>query len=102
MLFSNEQVNDEVLSVFTDPAGNASFDEFLDQAQWVEVIDAAEIRDAASRWLPADQLHRSPRPAPLTLATFRVCVAFLLDRVSRNADANVRGCGGVVSACWRG
>ncbi len=54
-LFSNEQVNDEVLSVFTDPAGNASFDEFLDQAQWVEVIDAAEIRTAATRWLPADQ-----------------------------------------------
>ncbi len=55
VLFSNEQVNDEVLSVFTDPAGNASFDEFLDRAQWVEVIDAAEIRDAASRWLPADR-----------------------------------------------
>jgi zinc protease len=55
VLFSNEQVNDEVLSVFTDPAGNASFDEFLDQAQWVEVIDAAEIREAASRWLPADR-----------------------------------------------
>ncbi len=54
-LFSNEQVNDEVLSVFTDPAGNASFDEFLGQAQWVEVIDADEIRDAMSRWLPADQ-----------------------------------------------
>jgi zinc protease len=54
VLFSNEQVNDEVLSVFTDPAGNASFDEFLAQAQWVQVIDAAEIRDAASRWLPAD------------------------------------------------
>jgi zinc protease len=55
VLFSNEQVNDEVLSVFADPAGNASFDDFLDQAQWVEVIDAAEIRDAASRWLPADR-----------------------------------------------
>ena len=54
-LFSNEQANDEVLSVFTDPAGNASFDEFLDQAQWVEVIDAAELRDAAARWLPADR-----------------------------------------------
>ena len=54
-LFSNEQVNDEVLSVFTDPAGNASFDEFLGQAQWVDVIDAAEIRDAMSRWLPADR-----------------------------------------------
>lgn len=55
VLFSNEQVNDEVLSVFADPSGNASFDEFLEQAQWVEVIDAAEIRDAALRWLPADQ-----------------------------------------------
>ncbi len=54
-LFSNEQINDEVLSVFTDPAGNASFDDFLDQVQWVEVIDADEIRAAASRWLPADQ-----------------------------------------------
>ena len=55
VLFSNEQVNDEVLSVFADPAGNASVDEFLDQAQWGEVIDAAEIRDAAARWLPADR-----------------------------------------------
>lgn len=55
LLFSNQQINDEVLSVFTDPAGNASFDEFLGQAQWVEVIDAAEIRAAAARWLPADR-----------------------------------------------
>jgi zinc protease len=54
-LFSNEQVNDEVLSVLTDPAGHASFDEFLDQALWVEVIDAADIRAAAQRWLPADR-----------------------------------------------
>jgi zinc protease len=54
-LFSNEQVNDEVLSVFTDPAGNASFDEFLDQAQWVDDISADDIRDAAVRWLPADR-----------------------------------------------
>jgi zinc protease len=52
-LFSNEQVNDEVLSVLTDPAGNASFDEFLDQAQWVDDISAEDLRDAAARWLPA-------------------------------------------------
>jgi zinc protease len=51
-LFSNEQVNDEVLSVFTDPDGNASFDEFLDQAQWVDDISAEDVRDAAARWLP--------------------------------------------------
>lgn len=54
-LFSNEQVNDEVLSVFTDPAGNASFDEFLDQPRWVDDITADDIRDAVARWLPADQ-----------------------------------------------
>jgi zinc protease len=54
-LFSNEQVNDEALSVLTDPAGNASFDEFLDQAQWVDDISADDIRDAAARWLPADR-----------------------------------------------
>ena len=54
-LFSNEQVNDEVLSVFTDPDGNASFDEFLEQALWVEVIDADEVRNAAARWLPTDR-----------------------------------------------
>jgi zinc protease len=54
-LFSNEQVNDEVLSVLTDPAGHASFDEFLDQARWAEVIDAAEVQAAIQRWLPADR-----------------------------------------------
>jgi zinc protease len=54
-LFSNEQVNDEVLSMLTDPAGHASFDEFLDQARWVEIIVADDIRAAARRWLPADR-----------------------------------------------
>ena len=54
-LFSNEQINDEVLAVFTDPAGNASFDEFLFQARWVDDVTADDIRVAAARWLPADQ-----------------------------------------------
>jgi zinc protease len=54
-LFSNEQVNAEVLAVFTDPAGNASFDDFLDQAQWVDDITADDISDAVARWLPAEQ-----------------------------------------------
>lgn len=54
-LFSNEQVNDEVLAVVTDPGGNASFDEFLRQPLWAEVVTADEIRAAAARWLPADQ-----------------------------------------------
>ncbi len=52
-LFSNEQVNDEALSVLTDPAGNADFDEFLDQARWIDDITAADLRDAAARWLPS-------------------------------------------------
>jgi hypothetical protein len=43
------------LSVLTDPVGHASFDEFLDQARWAEIIDAADIRAAAQRWLPADR-----------------------------------------------
>jgi zinc protease len=54
-LFSNEQINDEALAVFTDPAGNASFDEFLGQAQWVDSVTAADIRSAAARWLPVEQ-----------------------------------------------
>jgi zinc protease len=54
-LFSNEQINDEVLDVFTDPAGNASFDEFLRQDRLLADITAADIRDAVVRWLPADQ-----------------------------------------------
>jgi zinc protease len=54
-LFSNQQVNDEVLAVFTDPAGNASFDEFLEQGRWVAEITSDDIRDAMVRWLPADQ-----------------------------------------------
>jgi zinc protease len=54
-LFSNEQINDEVLAVFTDPAGTATFDEFLDQPRWVADITANDVRDAVARWLPAEQ-----------------------------------------------
>ena len=51
-LFSNEQINDEVLNVLTDPDGNPSLDDFLDQAQLVEGLD---IVDYLRAWLPADQ-----------------------------------------------
>lgn len=54
-LFSNDQINDEVLSVFTDPAGNASFDDFLGRPRWIDEITATDIRDAVVRWIPADQ-----------------------------------------------
>ena len=56
--------------MLTDPAGQASFDEFLDQAQWVEVIGADEIRTAAAAWLPADQyieVRTLPRDPPFGL-----------------------------------
>ncbi|HYN32049.1 MAG TPA: insulinase family protein [Ilumatobacteraceae bacterium] len=51
-LFSNEQINDEVLNVLTDPAGNPSLDDFLAQAQLVDGLDIAGYLRA---WLPADQ-----------------------------------------------
>ena len=54
-LFSNDQINDEVLSVLTDPVGNASFDEFLQQPRLIDGITASDIRDAVARWFPADQ-----------------------------------------------
>ena len=54
-LFSNGQINDEVLAVLTDPAGNPSFDEFLGQAALVDDIDIAAIRNDIVRWFPVDQ-----------------------------------------------
>ena len=54
-LFSNEQINDEVLRVLTDPAGNVSLEEFLEQASLVDDIDLTAYLRA---WLPADQYIR--------------------------------------------
>jgi len=54
-LFSNGQVNDEVLAVLTDPAGNPSFDDFLGQAALVELIDIDAVRNDIVRWFPAGQ-----------------------------------------------
>jgi zinc protease len=51
-LFSNEQINDEVLRVLTDPAGNASFDDFLRQSELVDDVDVTAYLRA---WLPADR-----------------------------------------------
>ncbi len=51
-LFSNEQINDEVLNVLTDPVGNPSLDDFLGQSQLVEGLDIVGYLRA---WLPADQ-----------------------------------------------
>lgn len=54
-LYSNEQINDEVLDVFTDPGGSPSFDDFLDQVFLVDEISAADMREAIAAWLPADR-----------------------------------------------
>ncbi len=51
-LFSNEQINDEVLNVLTDPAGNPSLDDFLGQSQLVGQLDIIGYLRA---WLPATQ-----------------------------------------------
>jgi zinc protease len=53
-LVSNEQINDEVLDVLTDPAGNASLREFENQADLVDSISQADIDDYIDRWLSAD------------------------------------------------
>ncbi|NND74750.1 MAG: insulinase family protein [Ilumatobacter sp.] len=54
-LFSNEQINDEVLRVLTDPAGHASFGDFLTQVNVVDSITADDLRDDIARWAPADR-----------------------------------------------
>ncbi len=54
-LFSNEQINDEVLDLLTDPGGTASFDEFLDQSFLVDEITARDVQAALNAWLPPSQ-----------------------------------------------
>lgn len=54
-LFSNPQINDEVLDLLTDPGGTASLDQFLDQALLLDDITADDARAAIVRWLPADR-----------------------------------------------
>lgn len=54
-LYSNMQINGEVLGVLTDPAGNPSFDEFLDQIQWVDDISSDDLREFVRSWMPAEQ-----------------------------------------------
>jgi zinc protease len=51
-LFSNEQINAEVLAVLTDPAGNASIDAFLGQAR---LLDGLDVDAYLRAWLPADR-----------------------------------------------
>jgi zinc protease len=54
-LFANAQINDEVLSVLTDPTGSPSLDDFLGQAFLVDELDLDTVRSYLADWLPAEQ-----------------------------------------------
>jgi zinc protease len=51
-LFSNEQLNDEILNVLTDPAGNPSLADFENQAELINSISQGDLDDSIDRWLP--------------------------------------------------
>ena len=54
-LFSNQQINDEILDTLTDPAGNPSLAEFENQAALIDTISQRDLDDAIDRWLPAGE-----------------------------------------------
>jgi zinc protease len=54
-LFSNEQINDEILDVLTDPAGNPSLSEFENQPNLIGSISQGDVEDYIDRWLPAEE-----------------------------------------------
>jgi zinc protease len=51
----NAQINDEVLNVLVDEAGNASFDEFVNQAALIGEISPADVNGALNAWTSAEQ-----------------------------------------------
>jgi zinc protease len=54
-LFSNPQINGEVLSVLVDPAGNRSFDDFVGQQSLVDGFGRTDIQRYAAAWMPSNQ-----------------------------------------------
>ena len=54
-LFSNPQVNDEVLRALLDPAGNESFQEFYTLAGLAADIEKSEVDSALDRWLDEER-----------------------------------------------
>ncbi len=55
---SNAQINDEVLDVLVDPAGNASFDDFTNQPRLLSSITSDDVRDAVESWIsPTDYIE---------------------------------------------
>jgi zinc protease len=53
-LFSNPQVNDEVLRVLLDPTDSESFEEFYGLSALAAAIGIDEVESALRRWLPPD------------------------------------------------
>ncbi len=53
-LFSNEQINDAILDVLTDPAGNSDLQEFENEAALLGSISQSDIDDYIDRWLSVD------------------------------------------------
>ena len=47
---NNAQINDEVLGVLVDPAGNASFDDFIAQPLLIQTITADDVQAAIEAW----------------------------------------------------
>ncbi|MEM8621664.1 MAG: insulinase family protein [Actinomycetota bacterium] len=54
-LYSNPQINDEVLRLLTDPAGTASFDEFLTRERLAAAIDVDDVALFLAQTLPPDR-----------------------------------------------
>ena len=52
-LFSNQQLNDEILDALTDPAGNPSLADFENQAELLDDISQSDLENAINRWLAA-------------------------------------------------
>ena len=51
-LFSNQQINDEILDVLVDPDGNGSIEEFLRQSELLSTISASDVQGFMQEWLP--------------------------------------------------
>ena len=52
---NNAQINEEALAVLVDPAGNASFDDFVEQARIIGTIPEVDVQGALVNWIDLDQ-----------------------------------------------
>ncbi len=54
-LYYNQQINDQILDVFTDPAGTASLDEFLQRSQLVASVERNDVVEFLRNAISLDQ-----------------------------------------------